>query len=125
MYDCLLPLSSAFISCAFPPPFAFAVCLLSLVFVFCRLLLPLSFAVVLTFACVLVTVYISVCSCGVIQVNFREFWTSLAGELDRVLLEQIVRRRLEMTQDEVRTFCWLAGSRRLQIYGLPAYAASF
>lgn len=35
------------------------------------------------------------------QAQFHEFWAALASELDVTLVEQIVARRSEMTQDEV------------------------
>lgn len=35
------------------------------------------------------------------QPQFRQWWTGLASELDAVVLNQIVPRRQEVTQDEV------------------------
>ena len=39
------------------------------------------------------------------QAQYREFWTSLAGELDAALAEQVVARRPEISQDEVSRQC--------------------
>lgn len=60
--------------------------------------LGLDLALVLVLACSALTLAAPAAN----QVQFREFWTALAGELDSILLEQIVHRKQEFIQDEVR-----------------------
>ena len=65
--------------------------------------------------CLFVFAFAFLLSGWIDQAQFREFWTALAGELDAALAEQVVARRLEITQDEVSrsprvpsaSFCWV------------------